>query len=407
LSNLAPLPESPDPPQLSHEIKSPAFDTRQVVTISAGHAVHDTYTGFLAPLLPELITKFSLTKGEAGLLSAFTQFPSIFQPLIGYLADHLSLRYLVILAPAITASMMSALGIAPGYPYMALALLVAGLSSAGLHAVGPVMAGRVSGERLGRGMSFWMVGGELGRTLGPIIVVTAIGLLGLRGTPWLMLGGWLASVLLYFSLRDIPGRPDMRALALPWRDALRKMRPLLLPLALYQVVHASMNVALTTFLPTFLREGGTSLWLAGASLSILEAAGILGALAGGSLSDRHGRRRILAISMLINAALMFAFLRLDGFPQMMLLPLLGLISLARTPVMMALVQESYPQNRALANGVYMAMAFLVRSFIAVLFGGLSDLVGLESSYFGSAVLMLAGVLVIGLLPSKNGVESAV
>ncbi|MEJ2558341.1 MAG: MFS transporter, partial [Anaerolineae bacterium] len=150
------------------------FQTDRVVTIASGHAVHDTYTAFLPPLLPAFIANLSLSTTEAGLLTVFIQTPSLLQPFIGHLADRLSLRYFVILAPALTAVMMSLLGVAPGYALLALLLTVAGFSSACLHAVAPVMAGRLSGQSLGRGMGFWMVGGELGRTLGPIVIVSAI-----------------------------------------------------------------------------------------------------------------------------------------------------------------------------------------------------------------------------------------
>jgi len=196
------------------------FQTGHVVTLSAGHAVHDTYTAFLAPLLPVLIEKFSLSNTGAGLLSLFMQGPSILQPFIGHLADSISMRYAVILAPAITGTMMSLLGIAPSYSVLAIFLFIAGLSSAGLHAVGPVMAGRVSGSSLGRAMGYWMVGGELGRTVGPILLVTAIGYLTLGGLSWLMIGGWIVSVILYLRLRSIPGRDPGAADALPWRAAL-------------------------------------------------------------------------------------------------------------------------------------------------------------------------------------------
>jgi FSR family fosmidomycin resistance protein-like MFS transporter len=80
--------------------------------------------------------------------------------------------------------MMSLLGMAPAYAVLALFLVVVGASSASLHAVGPVIAGNLSGRNLGKGMGFWMVGGELGRTLGPIVIVSAIqlSLVGLKCT---------------------------------------------------------------------------------------------------------------------------------------------------------------------------------------------------------------------------------
>ena len=206
------------------------FHAGPVVTVSAGHAVHDTYTAFLPSLLPVFIENLALSNTEAGLLTVFLQGPSLLQPFIGHLADRVSLRTFFILAPAVTATMMSLLGLAPAYGFLALFLIVVGFSSASLHAVGPVVAGNLSGRNLGRGMGFWMVGGELGRTMGPIVIVTAIQFLTLQGTPWLMIAGLLMSVFLYVQLREVPDCSPNAGQGLPWRRALRSMGPLLFPL---------------------------------------------------------------------------------------------------------------------------------------------------------------------------------
>lgn len=383
------------------ELELEPFQTGPVVTLSGGHAVHDTYTAFLAPLLPILIEKFSLLKTEAGLLSLFMQGPSILQPVIGHLADSLSMRYFMILAPAITGTMMSLLGIAPSYSVLAIFLLIAGLSSAGLHAVGPVMAGRVSGSSLGRGMGFWMVGGEFGRTVGPILLVTAIAYLSLGGLTWLMIGGWVVSGILYLRLRAVPGRDPGEAKALPWRAALRAMRPMMLPLSGVLVARSFMSASLTTYLPIFLVDEGVGFWLAGAALTILEAAAVVGAIVGGSISDRVGRKVILLISMVATPILALAFLRTSGLTQALLLPALGFFALSPTPVIMAWVQESYLENRALANGVYMAMGFIIRAVVVVILGRVGDLVGLRLGFQYSAIIMLLGVPLIFLLPHQS------
>ena len=369
--------------------------------MSAGHAVHDTYTAFLAPLLPLFIDNFGLTTTAAGLLSVFSQGPSLLQPFIGHLADRFSLRAVVILAPAVSAAMMSLLGIAPSYGVMALLLLVTGLSSASIHSVGPVIAGKLSGTSLGRGMSFWMVGGELARTLGPILVVSAVQWWGLRSTPWLMIGGLLTSVLLFFRLRDVSDEPTDGAPGLPWRQALLGMRPLLVPLTALLIARVFSISMLTTYLPTFLNREGANLWLAGASLSLLEAAGVAGALTGGSISDRLGRRTVLFASMLATPLLMLAFVSVGGWMRWPLLLLLGFASLSVTPVIMALVQESYPENRALANGVYMAISFVMRSVVVVILGAMGDFFGLRWAFVASAIITLVGCPVVFLLPCGN------
>jgi FSR family fosmidomycin resistance protein-like MFS transporter len=377
------------------------FQTSHVATIAAAHAVHDTYTAFLSPLLPVFIENLSMSKTEAGLLTVFNQGPSLLQPLIGHLADRVSLRYLVILTPAVTATVMSFLGVAPSYAVLAVLLMVVGLSSATLHSVAPVIAGRLSGKSLGRGMGFWMVGGELGRTLGPLVIVTAIQFLGLEGTPWLMIGGWLASALLFFRLRDVEGRPPNAGQGLPWRQALGVMGPLLVPLGGIIFVRSFMSAALTTYLPIFLTEEGADLWFAGVSLSVLEVAGVVGALAGGSLSDRLGRRTILLISLAVTPFLMLAFVALDGWIQFPLLLAMGLTALSITPVIMALVQESFPENRALANGVYMALSFGIRSGVVVVVGAMADLWGMRLAFTASAIIPLLGLPFLLLLPPRS------
>ncbi len=379
------------------------FQTGDVTTISAGHAVHDTYTAFLSPLLPAFIENLSLSNTEAGVLTVFNQAPSLLQPLIGHLADRVSLRYAVILAPGVTATAMSLLGIAPAYAVLALLLTVTGLSSATLHSVAPVMAGRLSGRNLGRGMGFWMVGGELGRTLGPLVIAAYFLVKpdSLASLPLLMIGGWLATALLFVRLRDVRVRPPGAGEGLPWRQALGVMGPFLVPLVGIIVVRSFMSAALTTYLPVFLTAEGAELWFAGISLSVLEAAGVVGALLGGSLSDRLGRRTMLLLSLLTTPPLMLAFLAVDGWVRFLLLLGLGLSALSVTPVLMALVQESFPQNRALANGVYMALSFLIRSGVVVVVGGMGDLWGLRLAFGVSAVIPLLGLPFLRLLPARR------
>ena len=378
------------------------FQTARVLTISAAHALHDTYTAFLAPLLPVFIERMQLTRTSAGLLTVFIQSPSLLQPLIGYIADRVALRYFVILAPAVTAIMMSLLGVAPNYGVVALLLTVAGLSSASMHAVGPVMAGRVSGRNLGRGMGFWMVGGEFGRTLGPITIVTALQWVELEQTAWLMVAGLAISGFLFFLMRRIPGSPAGDGPRPPWRAALKAMRGLLVPLSGIVLARVFMLSSITTYLPTFLREEHASLWLAGASLTLLEAAGVVGALSGGVISDHIGRRRVLFASLLVTPLLIFAFLLTDGPARIPLLILMGFSALSVTPVIMALVQESFPENRALANGVYMAMSFGLRSLAVLIIGVVGDFFTLRIAFAVSAILPLIALPLVLRLPVRRG-----
>lgn len=172
--------ESIEPERRGKE-KSGSFETRSVVAISGGHFTHDSYTAFLPSLLPLLIERLSLSLAMAGSLALFLQLPSLLNPLIGHLADRLQSRLFVVLAPGVTATFMVLLGMSESYFQLIFLLLCAGLSVASFHAPAPALVARVSGDRVGRGMSFFMTGGELGRTVGPVLAAWAASRWGLEG----------------------------------------------------------------------------------------------------------------------------------------------------------------------------------------------------------------------------------
>lgn len=375
------------------------FQAEQVLTIAGGHFVHDVYSAFLAPLLPLIIEKMSLSLTLAGSLSAFMQLPAILTPFIGHLADKYNLRYLVIITPALTATAMSAMGLAPNYWTLALILLLSGLSSAIFHAPAPAMVGQISGRRVGKGMSWFMGGGELARTVGPLVAVWAVSAWALEGMFRVVVIGWATSAILFWRLRDIPvGARKNGSL----QSILPKLRTLFLPLLIIQFFRMFMVVCMTTYLPTYMNLNGATLFLAGASLSILELAGFVGALSGGTLSDRLGRKPLLMGVTILAPMLMIAFLNVSGWLLVPVLLSYGFVSISAGPVFLALIQDNFPENRAVSNGIYISMNFLLRSLVMIFVGMAGDALGLQAAFMGSALLSLLGLIGILMLPAETG-----
>lgn len=183
------------------------FQKGRVVTISAAHFVHDCYTAFLAPALPLIIEKLGISYGMTGLLAVIQRIPSLFNPMIGIIAERPVMRYMVIFSPALTALFMSLIGLAPGYVFLAIILFFSGISSTLWHIPTPVMVNQLSGQRTGKGMSYYMVGGELARTAGPLIILGVISWWGLEGTWKMMPLGFVASLVLYFNFRNANFKP--------------------------------------------------------------------------------------------------------------------------------------------------------------------------------------------------------
>jgi FSR family fosmidomycin resistance protein-like MFS transporter len=373
------------------------FQSEQVFIISSGHFVHDVYSAFLAPLLPLLIEKLSLSLTMAGSLSAFMQFPALLNPLIGRLADKSNARYFVVFAPAVTATLMSAMGFAPSYYTLLVLLIIVGTSVAVFHSPAPAMIGRVSGNRIGKAMGWFMAGGELGRTLGPILAVWAVTTWGLEGMFRIVFLGWATSIILFLRLKDIPFEKKERT---GFRKILPKLRAVFLPLTIILLFRTSMAVSMTTYLPIFMRLKGASLWLAGASLSIMESAGVIGALSIGAISDRVGRKSVLLVSAIASPIFIIVFLNSSGWILIPILLIIGFASLSIGPVFLALIQDHFPNHRAAANGAYMFLAFLTRFPATILVGIVGDKFGLENAFLWSALLAFLMIPGIFLLPSE-------
>jgi MFS transporter, FSR family, fosmidomycin resistance protein len=375
--------------------KDMSFQGLRALPILLGHFIHDIYTAAIAPLLPVLIDKLSLSLTAAGSLTAIMQIPAVLNPFLGYLADKVSVRYFVIFAPAITATLVSSIGFAPNYLNLAVLLFATGVSTAAFHAPAPAMVARMSGKRVGLGMSLFMVAGSLGFTVGPLLAVWAVSTWTLDGFWRLMFMGWAASLVLFFRLRNMAARPEKSG-------SIRAMLPLVtgvfVPLILFNLFRIPMIESITTYLPTYMNKQGASLWIAGVSLSIIEFAGAVGSLTLGMWSDRVGRKRVLLISSVLTPLLMVAFLNTQGWLIAPLLLAMGFMGFSVMPVMLAIVQEQFPNNRATANGLYMMMIFLLRPVGTLVVGMLGDYFGLHVAFLLTTGISLLTIPVILVLP---------
>ncbi|MDT8394767.1 MAG: MFS transporter [Bacteroidales bacterium] len=375
------------------------FQSGNVILVSLAHLVHDIYSSFFAPLLPLLIEKLSLNYTMVGVLSLVQRLPSLLNPFVGLMADRIALRYLVIITPAITAVSMGLIGLAPNAAILGILLFTMGFSSMLFHVPAPVMVKKLSGNRTGRGMSFYMFGGEMARTLGPLIVVGAVTAWGLEGTWKLIPFGLLATFILFIKFKNVKiskefqGREKEAGI---WKS-LHKMAPFLIIISGITFFRAVTKSALTTFLPTYMNiDLGESLWMSGGALAILELAGAGGALLSGTISDRIGQRNTLLIITITTPVLMLLFVHLSSFWTIPVLILMGISLFGSTPVLLAMIQDRANDRPAFFNSIYMLISFFASAVLVIGIGALADAIGLRNTYnicgwvaFGAVPFVLA------------------
>lgn len=381
--------------------KREGFQKGRVIIISASHFIHDIYTSFLSPALPLIIEKLGISYGLAGLLAVIQRLSSLLNPIVGIIAERPIMKYMVILSPAITAISMSLIGVAPGYIFLTIVLFVSGLSSTMWHIPTPVVVKSLSGKRTGKGMSYYMLGGELARTAGPLVILGVIELWGLEGTWKMMPLGIAASVILHFNFRRARLKNAKRtdSEGSYWR-IFKKFLPAFILTGGYTFFQAGIKASLTYYLPTYLTDGqDQTLVFANISLTILQLAGAAGAYFAGTLSDRIGRTRMLMIISLATPLLMFLFLKLEGWWIIPVLLPLGFFLFAPVSVMLALIQDLNTAKKSFVNSIYMFINFFISSLIIPMVGVFTDKYGFQASFLIFNLMAFGAIGIV--LYSKN------
>jgi FSR family fosmidomycin resistance protein-like MFS transporter len=382
---------------------SEKFQKNKIIAISSGHFFHDVYSAFLAPMLPLLIQKFGISLSLAGLLDIIRKLPTLLNPIVGIIADKTCVKYFVILTPGITAISMSLLGLAPSYGILFILLFVMGISSTLFHVPAPVMIKNFSGNKVGTGMSYFMFGGELARTIGPLLITAGISIWGLEGSYRIMPLGIIASIILFFQLKDIKPIPHHNVNVKKKKawDTLKDLMPFFIAIGGFTFFQAGMKTALTLYLPTYLTGKGDSLWMASISLSILQLAGAAGTFGAGFLSDKITHKNTLLITAILSPVIMWVFI-LTGEGMIPVLIVLGLLLFASGPILLAIVQETNTSRPAFVNSIYMTINFGVSSIMVLFIGVLGDLVGLDITFKVCATIALFSIPFIFLISKTSG-----
>lgn len=166
---------------------------------------------------------------------------------------------------------------------------------------------------------------------------------------------------------------------------------------------AIMN-AVQPLMPLFSADFEISPATASLSLSVTIAALAVAMLGTAGLSDRLGRKRVMAASLWLSSLSMLATALTPGWPALLALRVVSGLAIAGVPAVAIayIAEEIAPEARARANGIYVSGAALGGMAGRVIAAGAAEVAGWQGAMVAVGLLGLLTALAFGrLLPAPR------
>ena len=383
-------------------------------SLTLGHFSVDMLAGTM-PIVVGLYLKdtLHLDLSQIGLLlGAYKLTSSLTQPIFGYLSDRYGGRWFAVGGLLWLSILQGLVGFMPTFGTATFVSALAGLGSAAFHPQGASGANIAAGERKTAGVAMFMLGGNSGFAVGPILAAAVMSWYGVRGTALLALIGLLIVPLLYFLTGQAQAAPSADKKPANWKIELNPLFSTTAIVALIAVMslRAWSQESFSSFLPQFFVElahfSKTEASML-ASLMLLALAG--GTVTSGILSDRVGGARVMLVSMLVSAPLMAAMFLLGDWRAFYVAPFLGFVSGAAWPPMLVMAQSLFPKHAGVGSGVALGFVFAMGGLGLQLTGWLAEPrhLGLYTAMLSLSIIPLATAALVFLLPKPGQQQPAI
>jgi FSR family fosmidomycin resistance protein-like MFS transporter len=256
---------------------------------------------------------------------------------------------------------MLGLALAPHYAFVLLSVVFIGLGSAVFHPEASKVTFLAAGPRRGLAQSIYQVGGNAGQSLAPLITILIFVPFGQKGALFFNLVAALAIVIQIqiarwytIALQTAEFKPKRKSEANS--DAISgdgqkpKIKLAMLVLIVFTFARTWYHAGISGFYPFYLIEhfGMTikqSQWF---TLAFL-VAGAVGTLAGGSISDRIGKKKTMLYSMLLSAPLTIMLPHVSTQVAFVFMFIIGFVILSSFSVVIVYGQELLPGNIGMAS----------------------------------------------------------
>ncbi len=373
----------------------------QVAAVHFVSHVHIMLIPALLPVLPGLLGVGFVELGVA--LAVFNIVSALVQAPLGYAVDHFGARKVLKAGLLLGSFSFLLLAASPGYAMLLVAMAMAGLANGVYHPADyALLAKGIEPARLGRSFSLHTFAGFLGSAVTPAVFLGIAAALGTRAA--LAAGAVFGVVALL--LISVPGSGVYRvagagqkgeAGAVTATGRLRLFTPMIGALTVLFILLNLSTSAIEKFSVAALVQGqGLSLAWANAGLTAFLLCSAAGVLCGGALADRTRRHGLVAALAFALAAALTALVALGvlrGWPLVVVLGAIGLLTGVIAPSRDMLVKAAAPRGAEGKTFGLVSTGFNIGGAIGpVAFGWMLDR-GLPSGVFvASVVFMLLTVL---------------
>src|SRR4051794_16670474 len=265
---------------------------RTLVLISTAHWVSHFHLLVLPVLFPFLKAQLGVGYIELGFaLTVFAVVSGLTQAPMGYLADHIGARKILLIGLTVGGLALIMLGINLSYPWLIASAVLLGLANSVYHPADyAILAAHMDEARMGRAFSIHTFAGFLGGAVAPAIVAALVTITGGHGALIVSgaVGPLIALLLIVLGVPDASAADRRGNGAHPPKQNI--ITPALIVLTVFFMLLSLSNAGIGNFGVVALMNGyGASFSSANIALTAYLGLSAVGVLAGGFLAD-HTRR---------------------------------------------------------------------------------------------------------------------